>query len=168
MKLRLGCILVPFPWLHQNTFILSFFPLFWNSVISNQFSSNIHYFFCFPSSIFQTVKSILSIIINKYPLYVMKNHLQWIWNNNPLYKFLQRISSAYYLVQVYFFFFFLPVHKWLHMIYNQWLHHKIHSYITMKNYYHIWMHVVYIIWKHRNRPYRFIHKHHHKLLGESL
>ena len=32
---------------------------------------------------------------------------------------------------------------------------------------HIQMHVVYFILKQRNIPYRFMHKHHHQLPGES-
>ena len=46
-----------------------------NSVISNNLSGKFLHFM-FPYSILQTVDSNSSIIINKYPLYVMNNHLQ--------------------------------------------------------------------------------------------
>ena len=60
---------------------------------------------------------------------------------------------------------FHPVHRWVHMIYYQWLHHSFCSYIMLKNDCQRRMCVVCIIWKHRNRQYRCIHKHHHRLPG---
>ena len=47
---------------------------------------------------------------------------------------------------MHFFFFYLfpPVHRWLHVIYYQWLHHSVYSSLFLKNDCRRRMHVVWI------------------------
>ena len=54
----------------------------------------------------------------------------------------QIISLAYSSVQLLFLFLFPPLHRWVNTIYNQLLHHSIHSYLLLKNDCHRKMRVV--------------------------
>ena len=63
------------------------------------------------------------------------------------------------------FYLFPQVYRWVHMIYDQWLHHSIHYSFLLKYDCHRQMCVVWTVLKHRNIQYSCIYKHHHKFSG---
>ena len=71
-----------------------------------------------PSSIFQTVESMFSIIFNKDPLYFMKNHFLPIWKHTPQCNCHQIIPYAYSSVQLWFFYFFQYIYGYIWSIIN--------------------------------------------------
>ena len=68
----------------------------------------------------------------------------------------------YSSVYVCFFYLFPPVHRYVNLIYYQWLHHIMHSLVFLKNNCHRQIHVVCTVLKYINRQYSCIHKHHNQ------